>query len=55
MDEEIEWPEPEDDGVLGEEYEAELKAHIARYYRAKHPHLRQQPWDPWIHERGNDA
>lgn len=47
MDEEMEWPEPEDEGVLGEQYEAELKNHIARYYRAKHPHL-AKPYDPWI-------
>jgi hypothetical protein len=50
MDEKIDWPEPDDDGVLGEQYEAELKDHIARYYRAKHPHLRQPLWDPWIRE-----
>ena len=51
MDEEMEYPEPEDEGILGEEYEAALKDHIAKYYRARHPHLNQMI-DPWIW--GND-
>jgi hypothetical protein len=48
MDEQI----PDDDldpQVQGEDYvlEGRMKASIADYYRAKHPHLRQ-PYDPWI-------
>lgn len=48
MDEQI--PDPYlDEQVQGEDYiiEQRMKASIADYYRAKHPHLRQ-PYDPWI-------
>jgi hypothetical protein len=56
MDEQI--PDPYlDEQVQGEDYiiEQRMKASIADYYRAKHPHLRQQPCDPWTYERGNDV
>jgi hypothetical protein len=38
-----------DEQAQGEDYvlEDRMKAYIADYYRAKHPHL-AKPYDPWI-------
>jgi hypothetical protein len=56
MDEQI--PESDlDDQVKGEDYvlEQAMKASIADYYRAKHPHL-AKPYDPWIrHDEGETS
>lgn len=48
MDEQIPDAYP-DEQAQGEDciIEQRMKASIADYYRAKHPHLRQ-PYDPWI-------
>jgi len=48
MDEQI--PDPYlDEQVQGEDYviEQRMKASIADFYRAKHPHL-ARPYDPWV-------